>query len=73
MAATVKPREDMPTADSMSHFDDNAIVRLGHDREFFHHDSCLSYHVRRDCWWCFVGFGWREEEESVEDCSLEKQ
>jgi len=64
MAATWKPKDDMPTTDSMPHFDDIVIVRLGHDREFFHHDNCLSYCIRRDCWWCFVGFDWREEEES---------
>jgi hypothetical protein len=48
MAATVKPKEDMPMTDSMSHFDDSVIVRLDHDCEFTHHDSCLSYRVRRD-------------------------
>jgi hypothetical protein len=45
MAATVKPKEDMPTTDSMSRFGDFVIVRLDHDREFVHHDSCLSYCV----------------------------
>jgi hypothetical protein len=49
MAATVNPREDMPMADSMSHFDDIVIVSLDRDREFFRHDSFLSYRVRRDC------------------------
>ncbi|MCI53020.1 hypothetical protein A2U01_0074266 [Trifolium medium] len=65
-AATVNPKEDRPMADSMSLVDDIVIVRLDHrhDRNSFHHDSCLSHRVRRDCWWCCSGFGRHEYEES---------